>query len=1107
MNKLKWVFILLLGFSQWGQAQNPSLKFKHISVKEGLSQATINGLTQDKYGFIWVGTQDGLNRFDGYEFKIFRNDPNNSKSISNSYILSIFKDSRENLWIGTQSGLNQYDYNTERFIKFYFTDNDEKQISHEQINVITESVSKPGILWLGTNHGIIEYDINSKAFTGNQYDFIDPTDHRHYIINTIYESPTEPDILWVGTSDGLFRYNLKNNSYDRYLINDGLSNSFINYIYEDSKQKLWIGTGNGLNSYNRANKQFSSHKKYPNIHKYIGIGHVRTIFEDSNGNLWIGTLGDGLNKLDITTGNVETWRRKVGSPTSISGNNISCIFEDNVGILWVCTEGNGLNITNLNYQNIESHFHNPDNPNSLIGERVRSVIRDKNNQLWIGTTNGISIFNEKTGTYTHLQHDENNPNTISSNLNRVIYEDSKGYIWLGSRDGGLDKYNPQTKKIKHYKNDAAQKDGLSNNYIRAILEAKDGKLWIGTVSGGLNCFDPTTQKFKHYYQKADDVNSLNDNRIYALYQDTQGIIWIGTGSGITKFNPDSETFERIHDMENEENLTSSSLVMGITEDHHGMLWIATYGFGIYKYDKDKHKFTYFNESDGLANNYAYIVLEDNEHNLWISTNKGISKLAPHTGTFTNFDIEDGLQESEFNAGAHFKDEEGKLYFGGVNGLNIFAPEKLKQSKYVPPVLITDFQIFNKSIKPMDSISNNIILNKSILETEVISLSHKENIFSFSFVALDFSNPSKNKYAYKLENFETDWNQTEKRRFATYTNLSAGEYIFRVKGSSSSGVWNEEGKSIKIIIIPPWWKTKTFYTITLVSIVLLIIIIFRTRLYQLKRDKFKLTKKVEERTKEIQQKNLILKKSEAKLLLQKEEIQKSLLKLKEANATKDKFFNIIAHDLKNPFNIIQGYAEILNTEYENFDEVERKRMIKEIDRSSNVTYRLLENLLMWSRSQRKKITVKPEKLNLRLLILNNFNLYQGNANKKNINLLNYVNEEVFINADQFTIETVIGNLLNNAIKFTPENGKITFTCSEKQNQVQLVIEDNGVGMNEETINNLFRIDETNSTLGTNNEKGTGLGLLVCKEFLDINNVGIEVESKLGKGTKIKLSFTK
>ncbi len=1107
MRKLKLVLILLWFLPIWGQAQNISIRFQHLSVNEGLSQATITAITQDKYGFIWVGTQDGLNRFEGYDFKTFRNNQQDSNSVSSSYILSLLTDSYKNIWVGTQLGLDRYDYLTEQFIKYPITKSSQSKSSHESINVITESVSKPGILWLGTNHGILEFNTQTFTYSEDHYHFLDTLEQRQYLINDIYESPNEPGILWVGSSDGLFRVNSINKKIERYLVSDGLSDNYINCIYEDSYQKLWIGTGNGLNEFNRNTEAFTLYKNKTNDSQGLSNGHISAIYEDSRRNLWIGTLGGGLNKYNRDLNNFTKWLSQPGNSTTISGNNISAIFEDQSGIMWFCTEGNGLNKVNPNYQNIVYHYHDPNNPNSLVGERIRSVIVDKQNHLWIATTNGISIYNPKTKNYSHLVHQDNNPNTIASNLIRVIYQDRKGFIWIGSRDGGLDKYDPVKKQFRNYKNDVNDKNSLSSNYIRAILEDEDGMIWIGTVFGGLNSFNPKTELFTHYYHDVNNKNSINDNRIYALFKDSKGILWLGTGSGIAKFNPVSKNFERILNDPSDRNSLSPDLIMGISEDHLGNIWFATYGGGISKLNPESGKYKRYTETEGLANNASYIVIEDKDYNLWISTNLGISKLNPVTEKFTNYDIEDGLQESEFNAGAYYKDAAGYIYFGGVNGLNIFDPSKLTQSEYVPPILITDFQIYNKTVNPLDSLNGKIILSKSILETDTIILSHQENIFSFSFVSLDYSNPKKNKYTYILENFENKWNDAAKRRFASYTNLSPGEYVFKVKGSSSSGIWNEEAQSVTIIIIPPWWKTKTFYFLSAIAILLIIIILFRTRLYQLKKDKSRLTRRVEERTKEIQQKNKILEQSEAKLLNQKKEIQKSVNELKEANATKDKFFNIIAHDLKNPFNIIQGYADILKTEYDKFTDTERKRMINEIDRSSEITFRLLENLLMWSRSQRGKIKIIKENTDLNDLVRGSINLYQANAKNKKIAVINTINSSLMLNCDKFTLNTIIGNLLNNAIKFTPENGEIKISGSETENQIHLSIKDNGVGMTDEIKTNLFKIDEGLTTLGTNNEKGTGLGLILCKEFVEMNNGTITVESKVGKGTTIKLSFNK
>ncbi|HUS86944.1 MAG TPA: two-component regulator propeller domain-containing protein [Bacteroidales bacterium] len=1075
------------------RSQNLSLKFQHIGSKEGLSQTTISGIAQDKYGFLWIGTQDGLNKYDGYEFKVFKHEPSNPYSISDSYILSLYRDSKDNIWIGTEIGLNRYDFKTERFIRYNNNADNRSPLEYNSINRITESKSTPGLLWLCTNHGISSFDIITGQFTNWDLHFSDSLQQLHHPKTALYESSNELGILWVGTSNGLFRFDTETNSFERYIKEDGLCSNYITSIYEDPQQKIWIGTNNGLNVFNRITKTFISYKHIPGNPTSIAGNNINTVFEDSHHNLWIGTQGSGLNLFNRETNHFTKWTSDPGNPMSISDNSILNIFEDESGILWVGTEGNGMNKVNTNYENIGYFYHDPNNPNSLVGSSVRSIIIDNQNLLWVGTDNGISIYDEQTGKYTHLLHDPDNPNSLGSNQIRVIHQDKNGIFWIGTRDRGFDRYDPLGKTFKHFIKDFQGQNSINSNNVREIYEDDNGIFWIGTVFGGLNRFDPKTETFKHYYYVDSDTNTLNDNRVYSICKDKHGMLWIATGNGIAKFDPQKEIFKRYLADPNDMNKLSHHLLMGVTEDHYGFIWIGTYGRGLNKLDPETGTFTRYTEADGLPNNVAYGIIEDKNFNIWISTNYGISKFNPLTEQFTNFNIANGLQENEFNAGAYYKSPGDEIYFGGINGLNVFDPEKIKHNLFVPPVIIHEFLLFNKSVSPADSFNGRQILTKSILETDTIRLTHRENVFSFNFTALDFSFPERNEYAYILENFETEWNRVGARRFVTYTSLSPGEYTFHVIGSSSDGVWNEEGRSIQIIIIPPWWKTKAFYLLLFSTVILLVYIYIRTRLSQLNKEKSRLEKRVKERTQEISRKNLILKKNQ--------------LKLSEANATKDKFFSIIAHDLLNPFGVILGLSDILNSEYDDIDMLERKNMINEIDKSSKLTYQLLENLLTWSRSQRGKIQINKERFNLKELVTNSVECYMPGADKKNLQIINNISDKIEIEVDKFTISMVINNIINNAIKFTPKGGKITISALTVDDRIKLIVQDTGIGMSQETVAKLFRIDESYSTLGTNKEKGTGLGLIICKEFIEMNKGSIEVKSEAGKGSSFIIYLPK
>ncbi|MBU1011446.1 MAG: hypothetical protein KKG99_00450 [Bacteroidetes bacterium] len=1092
MKKSQIVTFIILFIIISTYSQNLSLKFHQYTIKDGLSQSTVRGIVQDKYGFIWVGTQDGLNRFDGNEFKIFKNDPKNPHSISDNYIINIYQDSDNDLWIGTQLGLSRYDFESERFIKYSVEDQKGHLISENTINVIAESKETQGLLWLGTKQDLISFNKKTNQFTKYILPYTNSLKKDHPI-NSIYEAPSEVGILWIGTTDELFRFDIKTGSFEHYNTEEGLSNNTVNYIYEDSQKNLWIGTNDGLNNLNRITKKITVYKNIPGDPNSLGSNFIQNIFEDSRHNLWIGTVGGGLNLFDRNTQRFTSWINQPGNPMSISNNNVWNVFEDQSGILWVTSGGNGLNKINPNYNNFGYYYHDPNNPKSLIGNTIRSIIVDSNNLLWVGTTTGISIIDRNKDIFTHLLHQPDNKNSISSNQIRVLSQDKNGFIWIGTRDGGLDRYDPISKTFRHYKMDVDNPNSISSNNIISIYHDEDGTLWIGTIAGGLNHFNPKTEIFKHYFYDKDDSNSINDNNVFSVIGDKYGNIWLGTTSGVARLNPSTDTFKRYIANPADTNSLSHHFILGLTEDHLGNIWIGTYGGGLNRLDPKTDQFTRYTESDGLPNNSVYIAIEDENNNLWMSTNNGISKLDPMKGIFTNYDIEDGIQESEFNAMAYYKSTSGEIYMGGINGLNIFNPKTIIHNSHIPPVVINDFQIFNKSVSPNDSINGYTILTKSILETESIILTHRENVFSFSFATLDFTNPEKNEFAYILENFDTEWNNVGTRRYVTYTDLPAGKYTFRVIGSSSAGIWNDIGKSIKILIKPPWWETKIFYFTTFLLFVMFLVLFIRLRLRKLKNEKIKLENNVKERTREIQNKNISL--------------EQKQIELKEANATKDKFFSIMAHDLRNPFNVILGYADILNSEYDDYNDLERKRMIQEINKSSQLTFDLLENLLTWSRSQSGKIQIDKTTLNLKSHVLNSIEPSLSNANVKNILTTTEIPENIEIEADKFTIETVIRNLYSNAIKFTPDNGQVKISAIETQNKTKIMIQDNGIGMNKESIDKLFRIDINSSTPGTNNERGTGLGLILCKEFIEMNNGDIQVESKIGKGSKFTISLPK
>ena len=799
-----------------------NIKFEHITVDHGLSQSGISCILQDSQGFMWVGTQDGLNKYDGYNFTIYKYDELNSHSLSDNFIASIYEDKSGIVWVGTDNGgLNKFDRKTEQFSRYTHEPDNPNSLSDNRILSIYED--KFGALWIGTNgRGLNKFNREAEQFTHYSHNSNDPNSLGDNTVFSIYEDKL--GTLWIGTDGGgLNKFNRETEQFTHYTHNpddfNSLSSDTVLSIYEDQSGNLWIGTrGGGLNKFNRETRQFIHYTHDPTNPNSLSDNTVSSINEDQFGNLWLATTswygnyyGAGLDKFEPETEEFIHYTHDSANPNSLSDNTVSYVFKDNSEILWIGTAFGGINLLDRKEQKFTHFKHNPADSNSLSSNSVGSIYEDQNGILWIGTfRGGLNKFDLKTRRFTHYTHDPDNPYSLSSDEVWSIYEDHLGTLWIGTSGGGLNKFDRETGKFTHYKHDHNNINSLSDDSVWSIYEDHLGTLWIGTLNGGLTKFQRETEQFAQYKQDSNNPNSLSDNNIFSIYEDHLGTLWIGTASGgLNKFVRKNEKFTQYKHDPNKPNSLSYDRVLSIYEYPTGTLWIGTYGGGLNKFDIATETFTHYTTKDGLPNNSVIGILADDDGNLWLSTGKGLSKFNPQNETFRNYDISDGLQGNEFDGvKAHFRSKTGKMFFGGLNGFNAFYPERVKDNPHIPPIVLTDFKKFNESAK----------LEKPISETKEIKLSYKDNFFGFEFAALDYTNPSKNQYAYKLEGFDKDWIYAGTRRYATYTNLDGGTYTFRVKGSNNDGVWNEKGTSVKIIITPPPWKTWWAYTLYVVALV-------------------------------------------------------------------------------------------------------------------------------------------------------------------------------------------------------------------------------------------------------------------------------------------------
>lgn len=1110
MTRFLYFFLLLLTVQNLC-SQYKDLKFRHITTLNGLSQGTVKSFMQDDNGFIWVGTRNGLNRFDGYRFTVFKNIPGDSTSLNNNHITDIKKAGEGKLWIATWGdGINLFDLKKQKFSSKL---NTEYNLNNLFVHCILEDTE--GNLWIGTDgNGLFKYSTRNKKITRYSHNSAQPGSISDNTIRALYEDHRKN--IWIGTQNGgLNLYNSRNDNF----INQHNPDQFkfpsatqIRAITELNGE-LCLGTyGNGLilkNMQTGAERIFNYKANQLNT---LPHDNILSLMTDRNNFIWIGTENGGLSVLDPKE---ELFYRYQNDPldnSSINSNSIYTIFEDKDGNVWSGTWNGGINLVQQDAQQFRHYSHNS-SPWSLSDNHVLSITGDSEGYLWVGTDGGgLNMLSPKTGRFTHFLHNPNK-NSISGNYVLSVCEAGNKEIWIGTYGGGISIFNKNTRKFRHLKYEQGKPGTITSNYVWIIYKDSRNRMWMGMCPGGINVYDPETGKMSYYLHQEKDSGSLSHNNIHSIFEDSKGNIWIGTnGGGLNKI--DAVTGKIIH-YGIKEGLSHNSLGH-LYEDKNHNLWIGT-DAGLNYLNTQTGKITNYGPKQGLPNCFIYGILEDSNNNLWISSNEGLIRFNPETNNVSVFSVNDGLQSNELNLNAFCKTKCGAMYFGGSNGFNKFFPDKIKESNSSTAPVLTDFLLFNRSVEIS---GDNSPLENQISYTKEITLPYDASVFSFEFAVLNFKVPGNNQYAYKMEGFEKDWNYSSTNKTATYTNLDPGDYTFLVKAISPDN-HESEVVSLKILITPPIWGTIWFRILIIMAIFSGIALIFQIRISSVRKQNVILEEKVKNRTREILEINSILKNqttdlNHANQLLQErnqkvEEMAKELMVQKEnlirmnndlndLNATKDKFLSIIAHDIKNPFNTILGFTTLLKINYKKWTDDKKIHSIDLINRSSQHLYNLLESLLQWSRAQRGIIDYHPEDLKVKDLFEACHEFFRSNLNEKNIRFEISDNcNELIIYADKSMIETVLRNIIGNAVKFTDYGGKILIDAVMDSENSLIKVSDTGVGMTEFQMKQLFRIDSSFSTSGTNKETGTGLGLLLSNEFVARHGGTIEVESKPGIGS--------
>ncbi|MGE0560694.1 MAG: two-component regulator propeller domain-containing protein [Flavobacteriales bacterium] len=837
MSKLVAYIIFLFIVLQSVLAQD--LRFNQLTNSDGLSQSVVNCILEDKYGFIWIGTQDGLNKYDGYSIEIMKTNPHDSLSLSGNNILCLYEDREGIIWIGTNdAGLNAFNRFTNKFTVYKHQPEVKTSLINNTVRSITEDEN--GVLWLGTEGGLCNLNKSRTAFK-NYYPFEKGLQSNR--VWSVAQSKNKNQLYVATFGEGLHIFNKKLQQFSQ--VKDTTRNGNLKVpgsekvrtVIEDLDGNIWIGTNNsGLIKYQPTTNQFEYFVEGRGL-KNISNERVRCITQMPDGLLWIGTF-NGLNVFNPINQEFIKYHSNDVNTYSLNNNNITCILGSKNNIAWVGTDGGGVNIYKQLANRFKHYFKEENKLNTLSENTVMTVIKSVDNNLWIGTLGGgINILDRNNNNYKQITFPENK---IHSRI-LALHQDNEGLIWIGSWGGGVNFYNPQNNQFSLPFEEGKIINGTSitNNTVVDIDEDKLGNIWFATLNG-LNRYDKINKSIKNYFTG----DGLVSNNITSLYSDkTNGVLYIGTNNGLCALNIEKNQFERIDLKKNQVTINT------IEKIDQFNFWIGTNN-GLVHLNIETKSVRWFYEVDGLPNEYIYGVLKDKKEMLWISTNFGLSKLdlnlykKNQIAQFKNYFEIDGLQSNEFNQGSYYLAKDGEMFFGGINGFNSFYPDKVIDNPHQPPVYFTSFKIFEKEVE----------LDSNISQKRYLELNYKDRFFSFEFVGIDFNLPSKNMFSWKLEGIDEDWTPPTKRRYVSYNNLPGGDYVLRVKASNNDGIWNEEGATIHITIIPPFWRTNWFYVTCTVLILVFIFGYIKFRERKLLSEKKLLAKKVTERTIELQEKN-------------------------------------------------------------------------------------------------------------------------------------------------------------------------------------------------------------------------------------------------------------
>lgn len=1064
------IFLLVIG-NITIHAQQPVINFEHYSLEEGLSNESINCFLKDSSGYLWIGTFNGLNKFDGYNFKIYKHDIYDTSSVINNNINNLLQDKHGNIWIGTMNGMMKYIPERDNFQRNYL-------VPSEAINCMYED--KDGVIYVACSNSLYQL-----AYEGKYQNLI--LKKRSSLGETILNITADTSkLLWTLTSNSLYRYNSESGVFSRYSakyenkpIFDLIDAISIN---KDSRGLLWISKSNGLDIIDPATDKFIARWHRTNNDYFSSITNVIEVCEDQKNHIWILTVSNGLFITDHQLNRYYQIRNNPNDPTSINSHQMSCIYRDNSGIIWLGTQNEGINKYDpyrLKFKDktVEINEH-PQRAN----RSVKSIYRDRAGFYWIGTDYGLNKTDSNFHILQTFRNDITNPNSISIGGIATITEDYTGNLWVGSWGGCLNRLNIKTGVFKHY-NSLESIDTCTNyfasNCIMDIAVDDSNNLWFGLINGYLDRLDAKTQKIEHF--------NLNAYWLVDLLID-KDILWCANVRGLVCFDLISKKYITFTGKQFGQMWQR---VNAIAKDEKNTLWLATEE-GLVHFDHLKNRSEVFDVSHGLLSNFILAIQIDKQGAIWLSSDKGISKFNPETGTCYNYEKNDGVKP---NAGYSYQTNTGLIFFGGTNGLNAFYPNEIVNNKVLPKVEINGFKLFNKPI----TVNSNSVLKQTINTTKEIILDYDQTVITFEFVALNLTSPSKNKYAYKMEGFDKEWQYIGSRRDVTFTNLDPGEYTFKVKASNNDGLWNEKGASIQLIIHPPFWKRWWFKLLLILIACLSIISWIRYKTFIIRLHNERLERIVQVRTKQLEE-------QKAELEEQKSETERMTAIAHETDLKRIRFLINISHEFRTPLTLIINPIEKIISKISAYQEIASPLQV--IARNSRSLLNLINQVLDMRKLETNNMSLQIAEYDLDAFLNNIYESFSQLADSQSLYFIfnnNPSNIKAWFDAQK--VERVLINLLSNAFKFTPKFGSIELNAqlSENNERIWITVSDTGIGIPEDKIRFIFDRYYQVKSDKSNTFYGTGIGLNLAKELIELHHGTISVNSIEGTGSKFYFEF--